>query len=172
MMLEMDVQNPFEEGKAGLWFFRDLQKMERNMPLASDPRFIIRPDVCGHCYQLNELLFANAEPIILDRMNNRFEGPKDQNGAPLFTLVLDDFDGEEIHAWHLESVVRDRVFSSGNLAFNPRNNVDCLVGVNGTVEGFLRASMLERSAYQEYWRHAQHPPVSSGLSAWYGHLFQ
>lgn len=171
-MLELDVQKPFEDGKAGLWFFEELQRLERNQTLPGDPRFVVRPDVCGHCYQLNELLFDNAEAIVLNRDNPRFEGPKGPDGQPLFTLVLDDFDGEIIHGWHVETTMRGRVFSSGNLAFNPRNNLDCLIGVNGTIEGFLRLSMLERMGYQEYWRNGLHAPVHTGLAAWYGHFFQ
>lgn len=172
VMLEMDVQKPFEGEKAGIWFFEELEQLERNQELPGDPRFAVRPDVCGHCYQLNELLFDNVEPIILDKNNPRFEGPKGPDGKPLFTLVLDNFDGEMIHAWHIEADVRGRLFQSANLAFNPRNNVDCLIGVNGTIEGFLRQSMLERMEYHEYWRLQQHRPAVSGLAAWYGHYFQ
>jgi hypothetical protein len=172
VMLEMDVQKPFEGEKAGIWFFEELQKLERNQALPGDPRFAVRPDVCGHCYQLNELLFDNLEPIILDKNNPRFEGPRGPDGKPLFTLVLDNFDGEMIHGWHIEAEVRGRKFESANLAFNPRNNVDCLIGVNGTIEGFLRQSMLERMEYHEYWRLQQRRPVVSGLTAWYGHFFQ
>lgn len=172
VMLEMDVQKPFEGEKAGLWLFENLEKLERNQTLPGDDRFVVRPDVCGHCYQLNELLFDNAEPIILDKNNPRFDGPKGPDGNPLFTLVLDHFDGEMIHGWHIEADVRGRVFQSANLAFNPRNNVDCLIGVNGTIEGFLRQSMLERMEYNEYWRLQQHRPVVTGLAAWYGHFLQ
>lgn len=172
VMLEMDVQKPFEDDRAAFWLFKDLQKLERNQPLPGDPRFAVRPDVCGHCYQLNELLFDNVEPIILDRDNPRFDGPKGPDGKPLFTLALDSFDGEMIHAWHIEADVRGRVFRSANLAFNPRNNVDCLIGVNGTIEGFLRQSMLERMEYHEYWRLQRHRPVLTGLDAWSARLFQ
>lgn len=172
VMLELDVQKPFEEGKAGIWFFEALEKLERNQDLPGDSRFVVRPDVCGHCYQLNELLFDNKETIILDKDNPRFDGPKGPDGEPLFTLVLDNFDGEMVHSWHIEANVRGRKFESSNLAFNPRNNVDCLIGVNGTIEGFLRQSMLERMEYHEYWRLQQHRPIVTGLAAWYSHFIQ
>jgi hypothetical protein len=172
VMLELDTQKPFEGDKAGIWFFEELEKLERNQSLPGDSRFMVRPDVCGHCYQLNELLFDNVSPIILDKDHPRFDGPKGPDGKPLFTLVLDSFDGEMIHGWHIEATVRGREFKSDNLAFHPRNNVDCLIGVNGTIEGFLRQSMLERMEYHEYWRLQQHRPVMTGLASRYGHFFQ
>ena len=65
----------------------------RDEPWKGDPRFIIRPDVCGHCYMLNEVLLDNAEPIILDERNNTYTGPEGY-----FKIVVDDFDGERINA--------------------------------------------------------------------------
>ena len=172
VMAEMDTDKPYEDGKAALWTFVDLQYIENETPLPTDPRFMVRSDVCGHCYQLNELLFDNPEEIILDKDNPRYDGPKGADGKPVFSIVIDNFDGEMIHAWHVETNYKGRVFKSDNLAFNPRNNVDVLMGVNGTIEGFLRAGMMERSAYQEYWRLGHHEPVKRGLDAWMAHKFQ
>lgn len=171
-MAEMDVLHPFEDGLAGLWLYVDLEKLIADTPLPTDPRFMVRPDVCGHCYQLNELLFDNAEEIVLDRNHPRYDGPKNAEGQPMFSIVIDSFDGEMIHAWHIETVYRGRTFNSQNLAFNPRNNVDVLMGVNGTIEGFLRASMLERSAYQEYWRTGQRLHPLRGVDFRMTHKFQ
>jgi len=39
-----------------------------------------------------------------------------------------------------------------NLAELARNNVDVMVGVNGTTEHFLRKTLLRRLAYREIWR--------------------
>ena len=172
VMAEMDIEKPFEGGKAALWTYVDLLYLENEKPLPTDSRFMVRSDVCGHCYQLNELLFDNSEEIVLDRHNPRYDGPRGADGNPIFSIVVDSFDGEMIHAWHIETVVRGRVFKSDNLAFNPRNNVDVLMGVNGTTEGFLRANMLERSAYQEYWRTGLHEHAKRGLDAWMAHKFQ
>lgn len=172
-MVEMDPQSTFADSKVALRLITNVREMNRNTPLPWDNRFVIRPDVCGHCYQLNELLVDNAEPIVLDKDHPRFEGPHGPDGVPLFTIVLDHFDGEMVQGWHIETHVRNRVFKSENLAFFPRNNVDCLIGVNGTVEGFLRATMLERSAYQEYWRVGHsHPSLLTGRAQWLAHLFQ
>jgi hypothetical protein len=33
-----------------------------------------------------------------------------------------------------------------------RNNIDVMVGVNGTIESFLRQTVLDRLAYREVWR--------------------
>jgi len=50
------------------------------------------------------------------------------------------------------------VTKTDNLAFRPRNNVDVIVGVNGTSEGFLRLSMLPRLGFMEYWRTSSKGP--------------
>jgi hypothetical protein len=149
---EFDVRNPFDEQKVRLFLFADIQVLERDTPFEFDPRFMVRPDVCGHCYQLNEVLLDNPDPIILDKNNPVFEGVKDQDGVPLFRIVIDSFDGEMIHAWHIETQEKGEIFRTDNLAFRPRDNVDVLVGVTGTTEGFLRLSMLPRLGFMEYWR--------------------
>lgn len=172
VMAEMDIEKPFEGGKAGLWLYEGLQKLENETPLPTDSRFMVRSDVCGHCYQLNEFLVDNTEPIILDKKNPRYDGPKDANGVPMFSIMIDNFDGEMIHSWHVETNYKGRVFKSDNLAFNPRTNIDVLMGINGTIEGFLRASMMERSAFQEYWRNGLHELPKRGLEAWMTHKFQ
>lgn len=171
-MVEMDVNEPFKGGTVGLWLYTGLAELKNDATLPWDPRFMVRNDVCGHCYQLNEILFDNLEPIVLDAEHPVYDGPAGPDGKPFFRLVLDNFDGEMIHAWHIETTYRNRVFRSNNLAWNPRANVDVLMGVNGTVEGFLRASMQERSAYQEYWRRGMHVPAKRGLDAVMAHNFQ
>jgi len=105
---------------------------------------LIRPDVCGHCYQLNEIILDNKDPIILDGRNNTFTG---LDGY--FKIVIDDFDGEAINAWHIEDQYGK---TTPNLAEYPRDNLDVMVGVNGTTESFLRKTLLERLAYREIWR--------------------
>jgi hypothetical protein len=160
---EMDVKHPFKDGKARLWTFTEIQLLERDTPFEFDPRFMVRPDVCGHCYQFNEILLDNPETIILDNDNPVYEGPRGEDGKPLFRIVLDNFDGEMIHAWHIETEYRDEVYETDNLAFRPRKNVDVLVGVTGTIEGFLRLSMLPRLTFMESWR-TGHKAPSSKLS--------
>jgi len=116
----------------------------RDKPWPADPRFMVRPDVCGHCYQLNEIILDNKDPIILDEDNPVFEGL-----GGYFKIVIDDFDGESINAWHIEDRLGRK---TPNLAELARNNVDVMVGVNGTTESFLRGTVLERLAYREIWR--------------------
>ena len=159
VMAELNIKNPFQEKKANLYLFTKIQELERDTAFEFDPRFMVRPDVCGHCYQLNELLLDNPKPIILDKDHPVFEGPKNAEGKPLFTIVIDDFDGEMIHAWHIETLHEKKINTTDNLAFRPRNNVDVLAGVNGTIEGFLRLSMLPRLAYMDYWRTGHHAPT-------------
>ena len=149
---ELDIKDPFDGKKARLYLFTEVQVLERGADFPFDPRFKVRPDVCGHCYQVNEVLLDNPESIILDRNNPVYEGPKKENGRPLFRIVVDDFDGEMIHAWHIEADRGDEIVTTENLAFRPRSNLDVLLGVNGTTEGFLRLSMLPRLGFMEYWR--------------------
>ena len=149
---EWDIVEPFKDDKAQLQLFTDIQLLERDTPFEFDNRFMVRPDVCGHCYQFNEILLDNPEPIILDKDNPIYEGPKREDGTPLFRIVIDHFDGERIHAWHIETDDDGKIEKTDNLAFRPRNNVDVLVGVTGSVEGFLRLSMLPRLGFMEYWR--------------------
>ena len=156
---ELDIQQPFDGNKARLYLFTAVQNLERGAPFPFDPRFMVRPDVCGHCYQVNEVLLDNPEPIILDKNNPIYDGPKGKNGQPLFRIVLDDFDGEMIHAWHVESEKGDELIRTDNLAFRPRTNLDVLLGVNGTTEGFLRLSMLPRLSFMEYWRTSRYAPA-------------
>jgi len=142
--VELDLPADFREGKVTLYAWTGAHKLERDKPWASDPRFTMRPDVCGHCYMLNEFIIDNPEPIVLDAENPTYTGP---NGY--FKIVIDDFDGEKIQAWHME----DRTgWKTPNLAELARNNIDVMVGVNGTTEHFLRKTLLKRLAYREIWR--------------------
>lgn len=142
--VELDLSAPFSGGAVSLYVASGAVKIERDKPWKDDPRFMVRPEVCGHCYMLNEFILDNAEPIVLDEKNHVFTGP---NGY--FKIVVDDFDGEKINAWHLE----DRTgMKTPNLAEYPRNNLDVMAGVNGTTETFLRKTLLDRLAYREVWR--------------------
>jgi hypothetical protein len=144
IQVNLDVPTDFPNGKVPLYIATDAQTYDRDKAWPNDPRYLVRPDVCGHCYQLNELVLDNKDPIILDAENPVYEGPEGY-----FKLVITDFDGEAINAWHIE----DRLGKvSPNLAEFKRNNIDVMVGVNGTVESFLRGSVLERLAYREVWR--------------------
>ncbi|MDD4648558.1 MAG: hypothetical protein PHO79_00825 [Desulfoplanes sp.] len=161
VMVEMDVKKPFKQGKARLYTYTGIEDIERDTPYKHDPRFMVRPDVCGHCYQFNELLLDNPQAIVLDKDHPTYDGPKDAQGQPLFTLVIDSFDGEMIMAWHIEGHHHGKTCRTDNLAFRPRNNVDVLLGINGTTEGFLRLSMLPRLAFREAWRTGQSAPAGS-----------
>lgn len=134
----------FSDGKVPFVLATDLKTYDRDAAWPDDPRFVVRPDVCGHCYQLNEIILDNKDPIILDEDNPTFTGP-----GGYFKIVIDDFDGEAINYWHLED---NRGKKTHNLAEYPRNNIDVMVGVNGTTESFLRRTLLERLAYREIWR--------------------
>ena len=159
VMAEFDMNKPFKGEKALIYLFEEIQFLNRDTPYEFDSRFVVRPDVCGHCYQLNEVLLDNPEAIILDKDNPVYEGPRREDGTPLFKLVLDHFDGEMIQAWHVETQYKGKTYKSENLAFRPRNNMDVLVGVTGTIEGFLRLSMLPRLGFMESWRTGAKEPA-------------
>jgi hypothetical protein len=142
--VELDLSADFSGGAASLYTTTGVQKIERDKPWMGDARFMVRPEVCGHCYMLNEFILDNGKPIILDEKNNTFSGPEGY-----FKIVVDDFDGEKINAWHIEDRLGTR---SSNLAEYPRNNLDLMVGINGTTETFLRKTLLDRLAYREVWR--------------------
>lgn len=157
---EWDITEPFDGDKVQLHLFTGIQRLERDTPFEFDNRFMVRPDVCGHCYQLNEILLDNPESIVLDMDHPVYEGPKREDGTPLFRIVIDHFDGERIDAWHIETEDDGKITKSDNLAFRPRNNVDVLVGVTGSIEGFLRLSMLPRLGFMEYWRTGAKAPAA------------
>jgi hypothetical protein len=96
---------------------------------------------------LNEILLTNSEPIVLDNEHPVYEGPEGY-----FRIVIDDFDGEAINFWHIETDYQGKTHKTPNLAEFKRKNIDVLVGVNGTTESFLRGSVLDRLAYREVWR--------------------
>lgn len=144
IQVDLEVPIDFAKGEAVIYAGTELVTYERDKTWPTDDRFVIRPDVCGHCYQLNELILDNKEPIILDAANAEFIGPDGY-----FKIVVDDFDGEAINAWHIED---SKGRKSPNLAEYARNNLDVVVAVNGTTESFLRKSLLDRLAYREIWR--------------------
>ena len=144
IQVDLDLPVDFEKEKVAFWVATGAQTFNRDNPWPDDERFMIRPDVCGHCYQLNEIILDNKEPIVLDEKNNVFTGL-----GGYFKIVVDDFDGEAINAWHIEDRFGKK---TPNLAEYPRDNLDVMVGVNGTTESFLRATLLDRLAYREIWR--------------------
>ena len=152
MFITLHIPADLSEGKAVFYIAADAVTYHKDEAWPDDPRFAVRPDVCGHCYQLNEVILDNREPIILDADNPEFEGPDGY-----FKIVIDDFDGEAINAWHLETSRENKkgeqeISKTPNLAEYPRNNIDVMVGVNGTTESFLRRTVLERLSYREIWR--------------------
>jgi hypothetical protein len=147
MYITLDVPADLSEGKASFHLAKGAQTYKRDEPWPGDPRFVVKPDVCGHCYQLNEILLTNSEPIVLDNEHPVYEGPEGY-----FRIVIDDFDGEAINFWHIETDYQGKTHKTPNLAEFKRKNIDVLVGVNGTTESFLRGSVLDRLAYREVWR--------------------
>ena len=150
--VSLEPTSDLTKGTATFYLAKDVVTYERGQPWPDDPRFLVRPDVCGHCYQLNEVILDNKDPIVLDADNPTYEGPEGY-----FKIVVDDFDGEAINAWHLEAKRQNEngeweTKVTPNLAEYPRKNLDVMLGVNGTTESFLRKTVLERLSYREIWR--------------------
>jgi polyhydroxyalkanoate synthesis regulator phasin len=81
---------------------------------------------------LNELMLENKDPIELDSANNVFVGPNNY-----FKIVIDDFDGTTVKAWHLEDSQGNK---TENLAQGEGKHIDVLVSrANNTVGEFVDA---------------------------------
>ena len=82
-------------------------------------------------------MIANKEPIVLDGgANNVFVGPNKH-----FSIVIDEFDGKTVNAWHFEDADGNK---SPNLAsFAKGHNIDLLANLeNKTISPFaLRQSL-------------------------------
>ena len=64
-------------------------------------------------------MLENKEPIILDSTNNVFVGPDEY-----FKVVIDEFDGKAVQAWHFEDVKGN---ATDNLVVGEGTHVDVLV---------------------------------------------
>ncbi|MGE4274362.1 MAG: hypothetical protein AB7E31_16115 [Desulfitobacterium sp.] len=75
-------------------------------------------------------MLENKDEIVLDATNNVFVGP-DQ----YFKAVIDEFDGQEVKAWHIEDVKGNK---TPNLAQRAKGkNIDLMLNVqNRTVDHF------------------------------------
>jgi hypothetical protein len=148
----LDVPADLTKSKLIFYVATDAVTYGRDMPLPQDPRFLVKPDVCGHCYQLNEVIITNKDPIVLDADHPIADGPDGY-----IQIVIEDFDGEAVNKWHLETKRKDKkgdweIKKTPNLAEYPKDNIDVLVRVNGTTENFLRGTVLELLSYREIWR--------------------
>lgn len=66
-------------------------------------------------------MLENKDEIVLDKTNNVFVGPHEY-----FKVVLDDFDGKAVNAWHMEDHTG---FKTGNLAARGQGqHIDAVVG--------------------------------------------
>lgn len=63
----------------------------------------------------------NSDAIVLDAKNNTFVGP---NG--FFKLVVDQFDGKEIKAWHIEDAKGNK--SRNLILAGPVSTLDAVIG--------------------------------------------
>ena len=65
-------------------------------------------------------MVANKEAIVLDSTNNVFVGPDKQ-----FKIVIDEFDGKTVKAWHIETAKG----KTDNLAGRAKGkHIDAVVG--------------------------------------------
>lgn len=90
-----------------------------------------------------EGMLENDKQIVLDAANNVFVGP---NGY--FKVVIDEFDGKAVKAWHVEDAKGN---STGNLAARAKGaNIDLLINKNcRTVSHFMKRIALKLVAEQQ-----------------------
>ena len=118
------------DGKVRLDMFGGVFAVESPQPWSPDPRFNARLDTCSSCRLMAEFWLENAEEIVLDAQNNVAEGPE-----KYFRIVIDDFDGTKINAWHFEDAEGNK---SSNLAkFAEGAHIDLAANFeNGSVGKF------------------------------------
>ena len=104
----LDPKGVIVDGKIRLNLFSNVQKFTSPEPWPADPRYNVRTDTCSSCRLLGELFLENKEEIVLDAKNNVITGPEGY-----FKVVIDDFDGTTVKAWHFEDAAGNK---SGNLA--------------------------------------------------------
>ena len=77
-------------------------------------------------------MLENAEKIVLDAKNNKYTGPEGQ-----FTIVIDDFDGKAVQAWHIETVL-----SVSRVDIKPNSGLSQFGGLFSLVRFFVKLFML------------------------------
>jgi hypothetical protein len=135
VQVQLDAfREPFAEpGKVSLLGYTDVVRLENGSPWEADPRFLLRFDTCGHCWMLNEVMLENRETIELDATDNRFSGPEGY-----FSIVIDDFDGEVVQAWHFEDATGE---TTDNLVWGDGSHIDLLVSRSNRTVGSFVGSM-------------------------------
>lgn len=85
-------------------------------------------------------MFENKEEIVLDATNNVIVGP---NGY--FKIVIDEFDGTKVTAWHMEGPDGSKSSDLAIPAINDGTNIDLLANTgNGTVSGLFSGMATRR----------------------------
>ena len=107
------------DGKVALMSYCDVMTLNDG-DAWTDANYIVRPEICAECTFIHELVIQNDKPIVLDAKNNVAVGP---NGY--WKVVIDEFDGKTIKAWHIETS-KDK---TGNLAGRSKGkHIDAVVG--------------------------------------------
>ena len=75
LFITLNIPANLAGGNAAFYVATDAVTYHKDEPWPDDPRFVVRPDVCGHCYQLNEVILDNKDPVILDRIIQSLRAP-------------------------------------------------------------------------------------------------
>lgn len=88
-------------------------------------------------------MLENKDEIVLDATNNVFVGPD-----KFFKVVIDEFDGQVVKAWHVEDIKGNK---TPNLADRAKGkNIDLMVNVNNrTVDHFVSRYHVELLSEQQ-----------------------
>lgn len=114
-------ETPIANGKVSLVAFDKVSAIDNGSVWPSDPRFLARLETCATCSYPHEVMLENDKEIVLDGGANKvFVGPD-----KYFSIVIDDFDGKVVNAWHIESSKGDK---SPNLSTRAGGkNIDLVV---------------------------------------------
>ncbi len=91
------------------------------------------------------LSIENAETIIMDIKNNTYDGPEG-----VFKIIVDEFDGKTISAWHIEDKYGEK---SRNLGSVKCKSLDTIVGHVGLyVRGKAKSKLHDLALGRLKWR--------------------
>lgn len=116
-----ELAGPIAGGKASLVAYKDVINVQDGTEWPLDPRFMARPESCTSCSFIHEIMLENKDEIELGKADKTFVGPQGY-----YKVVIDDFDGKTIKAWHLEDKAGNK---TANLAGRSQGqHIDAVVG--------------------------------------------
>ena len=118
-------QGAFADGKVNLLSYCEVVTVKQSAAVwPYDNRFVTRPDTWATCTHPHEVVIENKDAIVLDAKNNTFTGPEGY-----FKVVIDEFDGTTVKAWHMEDKEGNKTPDLSNRRSGKNVNLDRKRGV-------------------------------------------